>query len=334
MKTYQNHENYEEDYQEVSKNLNNQNCNLSVLLNFYKKYRDFDIYENSSIQKKIVNNNTRFYCRKCKIEFINMSDEESTKCPDCGEISRIDEHKNLLRTLKNRINQLNIYKGFYQKSWLKIFKTNITSEFFKYNLEFHQSYKNNFDSFQELINNKYEREYESDIIAIDDYQPKNKYGITNKNRSIWGVKDHKLTNINEFTNRIDKFINSYVTLCSVPPSKKNKVSGIDKIIYELSRLNVNRVNGGCMKNFNKEDFKNSFLIRIKDMEEQRTTRHGYEQISESIEVNKKQIKKIEGKNILLIDDVTTKGTTFKVCFDKLNEMKANRVICLALGKTI
>ena len=46
MKTYHNHENYEEDYHEVSKNLNNQNCNLRVLLNFYKKYRDFDIYEN------------------------------------------------------------------------------------------------------------------------------------------------------------------------------------------------------------------------------------------------------------------------------------------------
>lgn len=49
---------------------------------------------------------------------------------------------------------------------------------------------------------------------------------------------------------------------------------------------------------------------------------------DSIEVHGKP-----AKTVVLVDDVTTTGTSFRACAGKLLEAGAENVICIALGKT-
>lgn len=46
------------------------------------------------------------------------------------------------------------------------------------------------------------------------------------------------------------------------------------------------------------------------------------------------IERIEGANILLFDDVTTTGTSLNATREILYENGANKVVCIALGKTV
>ena len=42
---------------------------------------------------------------------------------------------------------------------------------------------------------------------------------------------------------------------------------------------------------------------------------------------------IKGKNILVIDDITTTGTTLKRCCDELTRAKAGLICCATIAKT-
>lgn len=51
-------------------------------------------------------------------------------------------------------------------------------------------------------------------------------------------------------------------------------------------------------------------------------------------VKEKHLSKIKGKNILLIDDVITTGSTINACAKVLKKAGANRVYVLSLAKTV
>ena len=54
----------------------------------------------------------------------------------------------------------------------------------------------------------------------------------------------------------------------------------------------------------------------------------------NIDINKKYVTDIQGKNLLLVDDVVTTGATFITCSKLLIEHGANSIICYALSKDL
>ena len=55
---------------------------------------------------------------------------------------------------------------------------------------------------------------------------------------------------------------------------------------------------------------------------------------DSIKLSKSGINDVNGKNIILIDDITTSGTSINCCAKILEDFGANSVSMLVLGKTV
>lgn len=88
-------------------------------------------------------------------------------------------------------------------------------------------------------------------------------------------------------------------------------------------------------------FIQKMLLRKKQTESQfkfnRNTR--FENVKDAFEINKDKLvfnKKpyLMGKNILLVDDISTSGATLLACSKKLLEAGANSVICFTLSKRL
>ncbi|MBU1557651.1 ComF family protein [Patescibacteria group bacterium] len=79
-------------------------------------------------------------------------------------------------------------------------------------------------------------------------------------------------------------------------------------------------------------FEKNVLIKIKDTPHQsraKNKKERLENLKKSFSV--KQSEKIRGKNILLLDDVTTTGTTLKEASKTLRRYGAKKIICLTIA---
>lgn len=168
------------------------------------------------------------------------------------------------------------------------------------------------------------------ILSLGDYHPfwKNKgLGIPNPtfkydgySERILDIKRNMEDAVYFFYDQLDKIICKKVVICVVPshdPNKKNSgIRTLAKMLAENGRVDAT----DC-------------LVRYKRIE--KLSDGG----KRPIQVHTKSIKAqdihlIKGKEILLLDDVTTTGNSLTACKRMLIDNGANKVKCLALAKTV
>ena len=127
--------------------------------------------------------------------------------------------------------------------------------------------------------------------------------------------EHIVTKFRHILSNLDKF-----AICIVPPSDALKVmSGIKLIAKKLSQ-NGSLDGTDC-------------IIRKRTIPSQHgsNNRLSSENLKASLKIEKEEL--INGKNILLFDDITTQGNAFESSKQLLLEKGAKLVICIALAKT-
>lgn len=143
------------------------------------------------------------------------------------------------------------------------------------------------------------------------------------------VKKKDPTTIEHFSNILFEILNKKwrVTICAVPSSdSKNTDTGTSKIVKYLCLENSSEnnpwINGA------------NLIKRIKSIPRKHLKERYplFEEEYNSLEITNP--KKIKGENILLLDDVSSKGQAIKATAKKLYEAGAKRVIVITLGKTI
>ena len=166
------------------------------------------------------------------------------------------------------------------------------------------------------------------ILSLGDYHPfwKNKSlyipnpEFDDYSRRIMDIKENDNDAIGFFYGLINDIICKNVVICVVPSHDPEKVdSGIRTLAKMLAENG--RVDGtDCLVRYKKIDKlsdggKRSIQIHINSIKVQSTNL-------------------IKGKEILLIDDVTTTGNSLIACKRILMDNGAKKVKCLALGKTV
>lgn len=176
----------------------------------------------------------------------------------------------------------------------------------------------NDDKFNNMVN-------KSDVIYFDEYHPK-RQGSNPKfddiSRRILNLKDMRPRAIDYYFKEINEIIDpkSSFVVCVLPSSEKGvELSGIRSIANRLSAQN-NQVNG------------TGVLYRNKSMEKKHLGGpRDFDEEYKSITLQEANL--IAGKQVLLLDDVTTTEMSLRVGKQLLLKGNANIVAMLALAKT-
>ena len=167
---------------------------------------------------------------------------------------------------------------------------------------------------------------------------------TEISRRIWKYKSGDMNELTLFTNDLMKAVTqvsheipySKIGLVAVPPSKVEKESPVRNSIYNMKlwyQRGETKTYFGCDKII--YDY-GRLICRTEDI---RTSHYGkratYEEQKASLGCIRDRLWKYRTAFIIL-DDITTKGTSMKACRDLLIEHEANEdaVYCLAIAKTI
>lgn len=165
------------------------------------------------------------------------------------------------------------------------------------------------------------------------------YNPNNKNKFYYlilnGLKDYpdKTENAHDYESLKEKLISSinfqnFDTLCSIPGHVENVVNdnSIARMIKDIKKDVNSSINDGSQ-----------ILQRLYTVEESKTV-SGVEREEKflgkhlnSIIVNDELKQLVENKNILLLDDVVTSGTSMRACKYLLLEAGAKTVTCFAFA---
>ena len=315
----------------ISNYFANKKIKLDAILNFYKKFEEFNFKDEDL--SFVLNDEGNFWCKKCKSEYKNIANIEVFYCPECEEPDKRRLLEKLLNDSIEIIRKENLVKGPYYKSWYELFQCSPKDRSFVYKEHLIRS-KETSKLYDDSL-------YRIKILTLGDYLPRYKYAKNEETEKILALKDCQDDSIMEFTKKLNHLVSKNAILCTVPSSEKNKISGMDKIVFELCKLEKARVNlsgfPGADEIFPGADemplLVMPLLYRVKSVPKQRGTRRPPKVEDETVNLNQKLIKMIGGKSILLLDDITTSGNTFNVHYDKLKNAGANKIFCLALGKT-
>ena len=146
------------------------------------------------------------------------------------------------------------------------------------------------------------------------------------------VEYKKLKNIFifNFLKKFDNDLLDYDIIVCVPSHCMGNYNDnpLARMIEEISKIYI-YVNG--KKKIYTDG--SQYLLRYKTVQEQKTQKKRCEgthldsvKLKENINVN--------GKNIILIDDIATSGSSLRACKKILKDAGANEVICFAFGKTV
>ena len=268
------------------------------------------------------------------------------------------KHERLLIVLNNLNSELNSYFSGNQELLLKMKQTNNIIDY-KKNIEINNyitentlrdpqkiDYNTKDKQIQQIlqqINNIKGKLLNNDIVIINiekiidgtlkyndqlndayylfDYFPK--YLITRDHDSedILKVKSKDATKLDYFKLKLLDVLDHKCkfTICTIPSSHKEETNGITIIAKELCKSNINWEDG------------TEFIKRTKDIPQKHLGGYPeYEREEQSIVIDK---EKIEGKLILVLDDICTKGQAIDIIQHKLKDAKAKKIIIITLGKT-
>lgn len=190
---------------------------------------------------------------------------------------------------------------------------------------------------------------ETGIYYLHDYIPSKKFRYHSESeneisRKIWAYKNGDAEAINIFTNELMHAVSALancmrsnkIGLVAVPPSKRNKYSAIRDSIEIMDGWHdqgLSKTVFGCHKTI--YDY-STLLTRISDISTAHEgVRASYEEQKDSIACSRDNLSKYWTAFIIL-DDVTTRGTSMDVCKDILLEhgAKEQYIVRLAIAKTI
>lgn len=106
----------------------------------------------------------------------------------------------------------------------------------------------------------------------------------------------------------------------IPSSNMYKINTITRIVPDICRNFDNVIDG--TKVITKTSSHKSFCF---------SNKRCYQTILNSTTIN---FDLIANKHVILLDDITTSGTTFAAMLAKFSESKAISISCLAIGKTV
>ncbi|MDB3905781.1 hypothetical protein N9354_00545 [Alphaproteobacteria bacterium] len=204
-----------------------------------------------------------------------------------------------------------------------------------YELEFRKKNSQNIDLINFCNNHlkhisNYKKNFKQKLFLLGNYKKNKKDEYSMK---ILDFKNYgKDKDVIFFAKKIlDRFsrINKYkFTFLRVPSSKSDKkFTSCNKLIQKIISLSLkNHIDGGLL------------LIRHTTISPQKIqskeVKNNKNRQFDSIKLSKSGINDVNGKNIILIDDITTSGTSINCCAKILEDFGANSVSMLVLGKTV
>ena len=175
------------------------------------------------------------------------------------------------------------------------------------------------------------REPEKYMMSLESNQSLGKYhpwrsgvnpNFDSFSQQILDIKNQKPDAIEYFTNRLHDILNEneeYV-ICVIPSSKKGLAdSGIRAVVKRLCKLSV--IDGTDVIIRNRTMDPNHLSAQKRSLEEE----------LDSLTIDNEKI--IRCKQVLLLDDITTRGISFKAARQKLKDAGAILVAAIALGQT-
>jgi predicted amidophosphoribosyltransferase len=168
-------------------------------------------------------------------------------------------------------------------------------------------------------------EHFDELVYCGEYQPYRKHGEKNPNFNAYSgmvldLKANDAAAVESFRKYLENLIAPDVPIAIVPSHDPAKTtSGLRSVAAKLAASD--RIDATAC------------LVRTKKIE--KLARGGDRSIAvhqKSIKVVNKEL--IKGKDVLLLDDVTTTGNSLEACRQLLLQAGAKRVQKLALGKTV
>jgi phosphoglycolate phosphatase-like HAD superfamily hydrolase/ssDNA-binding Zn-finger/Zn-ribbon topoisomerase 1/pyrimidine operon attenuation protein/uracil phosphoribosyltransferase len=117
-----------------------------------------------------------------------------------------------------------------------------------------------------------------------------------------------------------------IDIVTIIPSKKNKVARLEKMLKKIEDINENK----DIKFINDIFWFNDDARSVKELGKLER----YSELKEKMHFNEKYSDLINGKNILILDDVITSGSTLKVAREKISPFSPNRVLGACIAKTV
>ena len=168
-------------------------------------------------------------------------------------------------------------------------------------------------------------------IYLDNYIPKNRGDQNKFSEEILKFKNANINSINYFAKQIFKrwkYINDHkFTLCKVPSSDANKTKNSISDLISILIMNSTQ---------NHRDA-SEFIIRKHSIQPQHKS-YGNERLTikghlDSLDVDNNKLELVDGKNVILFDDVVTTGNSMRSCTFLLFKNNAQKVIQFSLSKT-
>ena len=138
-------------------------------------------------------------------------------------------------------------------------------------------------------------------------------------RLIWGFKDKNPYAIESVTKIFGQVFNKDFTITCVPSSTVGKISALPQVIKRLPQ------------GYNIIDA-TSCLERVQSIQSaHRGGARSYHLHKMTIQLRNKAL--IEGKDVLLFDDIVTTGNSMLACCDILRQANPKSIVCFCLGRT-